>query len=91
MMDERVPEKIDSKFRYVLVASQRAEQIMRGSRARVDLQGKPTRLAMAEVDRNLIAWDYGPAPAPEPPPEAAVPAEPAAAPAAPAAAVEEVH
>lgn len=64
-MDE-IPEKMDSKFRYVLVASNRAEQLMRGARARVDVNArKPTVTAMKEVNSELVEWDFGPAPEPE--------------------------
>ena len=33
---------------------------------------KPTRVAMREVTEEVLTWDYGPAPAPEPAPEAPV-------------------
>jgi DNA-directed RNA polymerase subunit omega len=70
-MDERDDDKVDSKFRFVLVAAQRAEQLMRGARPKVEAgKSKPTRVAMQEVRSNLIDWDYGPAPAPEPEPAA---------------------
>lgn len=63
---ERIPEKIDSKFRFVLLAAQRAEQMMLGAPAKVDLPGrKHSRVGMEEVSRDTIAWDYGPAPEPE--------------------------
>jgi DNA-directed RNA polymerase omega subunit len=66
-MDDRADNKVDSKFRFVLVAAQRAEQLMRGARPKVDAgKRKPTRVAMQEVDSNLVDWDYGPAPQPEP-------------------------
>lgn len=64
-MEERIPEKMDSKFRYVLVAATRAEQIMRGSRPRIDRAGKPTRVAMDEITHDLVSWDYGPPPVDE--------------------------
>lgn len=61
-----VRESMDSKFRYVLLVAQRAEQLMRGARAKLDLPGvKPTSVAREEIDRSLIEWDYGPAPEPE--------------------------
>ncbi len=61
--DSAVREKMDSKFRYVLVVAERAEQLMRGARAKLDLGPvKPTRVAQAEIDRELVDWDYGPAP-----------------------------
>lgn len=74
-MDNRGP-AIDSKFRRVLVAAHRAEQLMKGARAKVESgKRKPTRVAMEEVDRSLVEWGYGPPPAPEPA-EAAPGAEP---------------
>ncbi|HEX9801560.1 MAG TPA: DNA-directed RNA polymerase subunit omega [Thermoanaerobaculia bacterium] len=62
---DRIPEKIDSTFRFVLLAARRAEQLMRGARPRVDAGSpKPTRIALREVSDELINWDYGPPPAP---------------------------
>ncbi len=57
----KIPEKIDSKFRFVLLASTRAEQIMRGAMPKVDMPAaKPTRAAMEEVLADKVGWDYGP-------------------------------
>ena len=62
-MDEKFPDRIDSKFRYVLLASARAEQMMRGARSLVETTGrKPTTVAMAEVTADVIDWGYGPSP-----------------------------
>lgn len=70
---DRIPERVDSTFRFVLLAARRAEQLMRGARPRVDAGSpKPTRIALREISDDLVSWDYGPPPAP---PE---PAEPAA-------------
>jgi len=66
---EEVEEKLvmDSKFRKVLVASGRAEQLMRGARPKLEVgKRKPTRLALDELSMGLIEWGYGPAPKPEP-------------------------
>jgi DNA-directed RNA polymerase omega subunit len=72
-MDEKGP-TMDSKFRRVLVAAGRAEQLMRGARPKVEAgKRKPTRVALEEVDHQLIDWDYGPPP-PEPVEEAEAPA-----------------
>src|SRR5262249_38838923 len=69
--DEKADVKVDSKFRFVLVAAQRAEQLMRGARPKVEAgKRKPTRVAMQEGRANLIDWGYGPAPEPEPHPRA---------------------
>ncbi len=63
---DRVPKKIDSKFRYVLLASHRAEQLMQGARPKIETPApKTTRTAMEEVLQDTVVWDYGPAPEPE--------------------------
>ena len=63
---KRIPEKIDSKFRYVLLAATRAEQLMRGAPPKIHLaHGKLTRIAMEEVLQEAVRWDYGPEPARE--------------------------
>lgn len=56
-----IPERIDSKFRFVLLSAQRAEQMMRGARPRIEiLETKPTTVAVAEILGDAVAWDYGP-------------------------------
>jgi DNA-directed RNA polymerase omega subunit len=55
-----IPERVDSKFRLVLLAAARAEQLMRGARPKIEGGAtKPTRLALDEVSQDLVAWDYG--------------------------------
>ncbi len=71
-MEPNMPPEIDSKFRLVLLAAKRAEQLMRGARPKRDAEKKkPTLLAMEEIHGDMVEWDYGPAPQPEPPAEAA--------------------
>jgi DNA-directed RNA polymerase omega subunit len=74
---EQAPE-VDSKFRLVLVAASRAEQLIRGARPKLDgtTKRKPTRLAMEEVASHLVDWGYGPPPQPEPAPEPALEEQP---------------
>ena len=60
---DRIPDRIDSKFRYVLLAAARAEQMIQGSSMQSDGKGpKVTRVAMDEIATDAIEWDYGPAP-----------------------------
>jgi DNA-directed RNA polymerase omega subunit len=64
----RIPTRIDSTFRYVLLSARRAEQLMRGARPK--LEGgppKPTRVALREISEDVIEWNYGPPPAPPAP------------------------
>ena len=54
---EGLPEGVDSKFRYVLLVSKRAEQLIQGAQARTKSRhAKPTRIAMEEVEKNVIKW-----------------------------------
>lgn len=62
-MEQQLADRIDSKFRYVLLTAARAEQLMRGARAKLEaVPPKPTTIAMTEVDRDVIEWGYGPSP-----------------------------
>ena len=68
---DRIEKTADSKFRFVLVAAKRAEQLMQGARPRIDTETtKIARIAMDEIIEGTVQWDYGPAPdAPEATPE----------------------
>ena len=66
-----LPKEVDSKFRFITVASQRAKQLQNGAKPRVEARSrKPTRVAMQEVLANSISWEVGSElPAPVMPPE----------------------
>ena len=67
-----MPKDVDSKFRFITVAAQRAKQLQNGAKPRVDVKSrKPTRVAMGEVLAGAVSWevDEGPIPAPEAPAE----------------------
>lgn len=58
---EGLPEGIDSKFRYVLLVSKRAEQLIQGAQPRTKSKhAKPTRIAMEEVEKNTVKWQLTP-------------------------------
>jgi DNA-directed RNA polymerase subunit omega len=61
---DRALEQYDSKFRFVLLASSRAEQVVRGARPKIEAATrKPTRIAMEELRQGLVEWSHGrPAP-----------------------------
>lgn len=52
---------IESRFLYVDVAAARAKQLRKGAKLRLDAGTpravKPERLAMEEVNHNLVEWD----------------------------------
>jgi len=54
---EGLPEGVDSKFRYVLLVSKRAEQLIQGAQPKTKPRhAKPTRIAMEEVEKNVVKW-----------------------------------
>jgi len=58
---EGLPEGVDSKFRYVLLVSKRAEQLIQGAQPKARTRhAKPTRVAMEEIERNVIKWQLAP-------------------------------
>ena len=58
---ERLPEGVDSRFRYVLLVSKRAEQLIQGSQPKVKPRHfKPTRIAMDEIDAEQVKWQLEP-------------------------------
>ena len=58
---EGLPEGVDSKFRYVLLVSKRAEQLIHGAQPKLKTRhAKPTRVAMEELEKNQIKWQLSP-------------------------------
>ena len=58
---EGLPEGVDSRFRYVLLVSKRAEQLIQGSHPKIKSRHtKPTRIAMDEVAANEVNWQLAP-------------------------------
>ena len=54
---EGLPEGVDSRFRYVLLVSKRAEQLIQGAQPKTKPRhAKPTRIAMEEVEKNAVKW-----------------------------------
>jgi DNA-directed RNA polymerase subunit omega len=49
---------VDSKFRFITVAAQRAKQVQNGAKPRVEVRSrKPTRIAMQEVLAGAVSWE----------------------------------
>lgn len=50
---------IENKYRKVLITAERAKQLQKGARARVDIAStRSTCIALAEVERGLIAFEF---------------------------------
>ena len=55
-----LPREVDSKFRFITVASQRAKQLQNGSKPRVLTHSrKSTRVAIEEALAGAISWEVG--------------------------------
>ena len=53
-----LPRDVDSKFRFITVAAQRAKQIQNGAKPRVEVRSrKATRVAMQEVLAGAVSWE----------------------------------
>ena len=53
-----LPKTVDSKFRFITVAAQRAKQLQAGAKPRVDTRSrKPTRIAVEEALAETISWE----------------------------------
>lgn len=53
----QLPEDFDSIFRYIVVVSQRAEQLINGAKPRAESRHlKPTLMARDDVDAGTVTW-----------------------------------
>lgn len=53
-----LPQNIDSKFRFILVAAKRARQLQAGARSLVQSNSKKlTRIAQQEVESGLVPFE----------------------------------
>lgn len=65
---DRLPEGVKSRFRYVLLVSKRAEQLIQGSMPKIQTRHKkPTKVARLELAQGAFNWELTP-----PPPDEAV-------------------
>jgi DNA-directed RNA polymerase subunit omega len=56
-MTVRIPDQFDSKFRFILVAAERAKQIQHGALPRIEVNSrKAAFIAVKEVEENLVPY-----------------------------------
>lgn len=52
---------VDSKFRFIILASKRAKQILKGAKPKIELKSRnPVRIAQAEIMESLIEYEIIP-------------------------------
>lgn len=56
-MSQKISEEFDSKFRFILVAAERAKQIQNGAPPLIELKSrKPAYIAVRETQADLVKW-----------------------------------
>ncbi|MDA2926653.1 DNA-directed RNA polymerase subunit omega [Acidobacteria bacterium AH-259-O06] len=54
----KIPKEFDSKFRFILVAAERAKQIQNGAPPKIDVKtGKPSYISIQEVEQGLVPYE----------------------------------
>ena len=57
---QKIPDNIDSKFRFITIAAMRAKQLQRGALPKLETAAtKPTAIARQEVASGLIDFQSG--------------------------------
>jgi len=57
-MIHKIPEEFDSKFRFIVVASERARQIQGGAPARLETESrKSAHIAIKEVENGVVDFE----------------------------------
>ncbi|MGD0307795.1 MAG: DNA-directed RNA polymerase subunit omega [Acidobacteriota bacterium] len=56
-----IPENIGSKYRFIIIAAERAKQLQNRAKPKVKIRStKPAKIAMKEVEEGLISFEVLP-------------------------------
>lgn len=56
-----IPESIGSKFRYIILAAERAKQLQNNAKPKIKTQSrKPAFIAMRELEQDLLSFEITP-------------------------------
>lgn len=57
----KVPENIGSKYRFIIIAAERAKQLQNNAKPKLKIKSnKPAHVAMREVEQGLISFEIVP-------------------------------
>jgi DNA-directed RNA polymerase subunit omega len=63
----KIPENIGSKYRFIIIAAERAKQLQNRAKPKVKIRStKPAHIAMREVEEGLISFEIFKLPEPTP-------------------------
>ena len=58
---QKIPESIGSKYRFIIVAAERAKQLQNNAKPKIKTRStKPAFIAMKELEQDLIAFEMPP-------------------------------
>lgn len=58
---QKIPESIGSKYRFIIVAAERAKQLQNNAKPKIKTKStKPAYIAMKELEQDLIAFEMPP-------------------------------
>ena len=61
---ENLPERIGSKYRFIIIAAERAKQLQNNARPKLKTRStKPAFIAMRELEEDLLSYEVLPPPA----------------------------
>ena len=58
---QKIPEKIGSKYRFIILAAERAKQLQNNAKPKIKTRStKPAYIAMKELEQDLISFEMPP-------------------------------
>ena len=58
---QKIPEKIGSKYRFIILAAERAKQLQNNAKPKTKTRStKPAYIAMKELEQDLISFEMPP-------------------------------
>jgi DNA-directed RNA polymerase subunit omega len=58
---QKIPEKIGSKYRFIIVAAERAKQLQNNAKPKIKTRStKPAYIAMKELEADVISYEILP-------------------------------
>ncbi len=64
---QKIPEAIGSKYRFIIIAAERAKQLQNNAKPKIKTKStKPSFIAMREVEQGLVNFEISPLEPPSP-------------------------
>ena len=58
---QKIPEKIGSKYRFIILAAERAKQLQNNAKPKIKTRStKPAFIAMKELEQDLVSFEMPP-------------------------------